>query len=504
MDSATNFLILFLFHAACNLVAGKNILLKSILILRHGDRSPLVEPYHNDPYKENDWPQEKWQLLTPAGIEKVYNTGRAFLERYTKEHNLIDLGKVKDEVYITSTKVQRAIDSAQAFAHGFADKEANLPSEEKQNVLFKTSLIDVDDQPYTKRGLYNGSLMRTHKHDSTKDGEYFSCPLYDMLAIPAIHSYKEKIEKKLDPVVKHAVNYTGFYLFKEFKDLEGVAYEHWIYIRTPVSKFSYPDEFGRNKSFQINVCRRLDRTSTKLGKKNIHKPSPGYNNMEFYKIMLEISYDYQSDMDSGRMGKLHTGRLLGDWMTHIDPLLEHERNVTPKVQPVVTGPKLVVYSAHSETQIGLMNLMDVTRKLGCPTAGAFALEIYWNPKSKMIIAEMHQFADGVFKQLDISSKKPKEGVQLKDFVEEKKFQDKAIHTDDQWKEECKMTTLDSICNFVSTNLRRGCSDYLGITPPRPKSSVNDPKKVFDELTLSIQPKANSEGEKLRREGHINH
>ena len=108
--------VLCVLATACT---GDN-LTQSILVFRHGDRSPLTF-LPNDIYNSSSWPQGPGQL-TQNGQEQLLRAGEFFKARYLdplKDTYLgIDPGYKSDQVYVRSTDKDRTIMSALCFLAG--------------------------------------------------------------------------------------------------------------------------------------------------------------------------------------------------------------------------------------------------------------------------------------------------------------------------------------------------------------------------------------------------
>uniref|UniRef100_A0A7E4W6B3 2-phosphoxylose phosphatase 1 n=1 Tax=Panagrellus redivivus TaxID=6233 RepID=A0A7E4W6B3_PANRE len=89
---------------------------------RHGERNPL-KTYRGDPY-EKEYTAGGWGQLTVNGITQLESVGRRTRHRYTTAIPFLSQNLTASEVYITSTNVDRALISAQAFIVGFASPAA--------------------------------------------------------------------------------------------------------------------------------------------------------------------------------------------------------------------------------------------------------------------------------------------------------------------------------------------------------------------------------------------
>ncbi|KAK0175213.1 hypothetical protein PV327_008980 [Microctonus hyperodae] len=91
------------------------------ILFRHGDRTP-VEPYPNDPHKnESEWPVPFGQL-TPIGMHQHLILGRWLRSRY--RHLISDEYSLHD-IYVKSTDVDRTLMSAEANLAGIYPPKGN-------------------------------------------------------------------------------------------------------------------------------------------------------------------------------------------------------------------------------------------------------------------------------------------------------------------------------------------------------------------------------------------
>ncbi|KAK2586742.1 hypothetical protein KPH14_011774 [Odynerus spinipes] len=116
---------LFVFTSAVVCFADKSGNLGTVIfanvLYRHGDRTP-IEPYPNDPYKnESLWPVPYGQL-TNLGKNQQLNLGRWIRNRYS--HLLNDLYSPYD-IYIQSTDIDRTLMSAEANLAGLYPPHGN-------------------------------------------------------------------------------------------------------------------------------------------------------------------------------------------------------------------------------------------------------------------------------------------------------------------------------------------------------------------------------------------
>lgn len=87
-----------------------NFLLTLTQLYRHGDRSPAAT-YPTDPYDESYWPVV-WGGLTTLGMQQHFALGKWLRHRYG--NILLSEHYTPNEIYIRSTDIDRAIQSAES------------------------------------------------------------------------------------------------------------------------------------------------------------------------------------------------------------------------------------------------------------------------------------------------------------------------------------------------------------------------------------------------------
>lgn len=223
--------LFFVFTSTVVCFANKSVNLGTVIfanvLFRHGDRTP-IEPYPNDPYKnESLWPVPYGQL-TNLGKNQQLDLGRWLRIRYS--HLISDLYSPYD-IYIQSTDVDRTLMSAEANLAGLYPPYGNqkwnkinwmpIPvhtvPELEDNVLlgrkycarYEFELKKVLNSPEIReinkknKHLYNYLMEKTGmKVISLKDIEH----LYDTLSIETLYNKtlpewtKSVFPDKLEPL----------------------------------------------------------------------------------------------------------------------------------------------------------------------------------------------------------------------------------------------------------------------------------------------------------------
>jgi len=133
-------------------------LLLSVVITRHGDRTP-VSVYENT---ESEWPEGSGQL-TGLGMKQQSDLGVKFRQRYIEQYGLIDAHWRIDQVYARSTSRCRTLQSAHSFFMGFFPPGTgpNLPLGEGGGPALPINIQPVPVHSYSR---YNDSLLYAYKN----------------------------------------------------------------------------------------------------------------------------------------------------------------------------------------------------------------------------------------------------------------------------------------------------------------------------------------------------
>lgn len=124
----------------------------AIDLIRHGDRSPIV----NIPTSQNKWPEGSGQL-TAIGMRQEFNLGVKLRQRYVDKEHLLPAQFQAGTIYVRSTDVDRTLMSAESFLMGLypANTNSALPFA-MQPIPIHTAPPDVDtmiDQKIDRKAL---------------------------------------------------------------------------------------------------------------------------------------------------------------------------------------------------------------------------------------------------------------------------------------------------------------------------------------------------------------
>lgn len=156
------FAILLLIFSCTNTFANEKLIL-AIDLIRHGDRTPLQQ-IPKSPYS---W-QEGLGALTEEGRKQEIQLGIQLRKKYIDQDHLLSAKYDSNSMYVRSTSVPRAIDSAKAFLSAFyPDDYSKIPihtiPKENDDVLIPKLTKNV----FSLIKLY--AFARTSWGEKTKD-----------------------------------------------------------------------------------------------------------------------------------------------------------------------------------------------------------------------------------------------------------------------------------------------------------------------------------------------
>lgn len=118
-------IIFFIILNVCftSTVFAKNQLVFALDIIRHGDRTPIV----NIPKAPYAWPQGIGQL-TERGMSQEYQLGMKLRSRYVMQFHLLPERYQSADIYVRSSDFDRTLMSAESFLFGFYPIPTGAPS----------------------------------------------------------------------------------------------------------------------------------------------------------------------------------------------------------------------------------------------------------------------------------------------------------------------------------------------------------------------------------------
>ncbi|KAG5673760.1 hypothetical protein PVAND_003780 [Polypedilum vanderplanki] len=227
-----------LIHCA---IENNGKLIAASIIFRHGDRTP-VEPYPNDPYKDQSlWPAHFGQL-TNTGKRQHFELGKWFRARY---NSLVSDKYNPDEMLVRSTDMDRTLMSAMSNLAGFyPPKDLDIWNEEIQwqPIPVHTTPEKLDEILAAKK----------------------SCPVYDyelkkLYKSPEFKAYDQKYK----PIYKYLTQYAG----KKVDSIQSVQNIYSCLHIEQIYNFTLPEwtkEVFPDKMFEISGLSFAVKTYTPL------------------------------------------------------------------------------------------------------------------------------------------------------------------------------------------------------------------------------------------------
>ena len=288
----------------------QNLTLEFVQIIwRHGDRSPIMF-YPNDPYL-NYWPQ-KPGMLTQEGMRQHYALGTYLRERYMPQ--FLNYHYLRNETYVLSSNVDRAIESAQSnLAALYAPKDWQVWDSNLNWQPVPIHTIPADE-------------------DHFLDVPMESCPRFEKIDLDFHNSHEyQEYNKTIWPFLEQLSKFTGAFLTLD------------------------------NNSFIYDnlVCdQEHDLKLPSWATPEIMKQFEQSANFEFYNLFR-----------TKEQQRLSGGTLFKSIRNVFKDKIEN--NVERKL-----ADKMVIYSAHDTTLIALTRLLDVFNYLRPPYASALLFELY--------------------------------------------------------------------------------------------------------------------------------
>ncbi|RCN47924.1 histidine acid phosphatase [Ancylostoma caninum] len=334
-------------------------------IWRHGDRAPLSLPYPKDPYTESAW-QRGWQQLTNLGMNQLNELGRYFRATYS---DFIASHYIPSQVYIRSSDSDRALTSAQAFLSGFYPAEGSFQWQPGNTW-----------QPIPIHASTPGEPDLLLKPTST------NCKEYDALVEADDAEQAEVYNKKYADLFKLLGNQTGIanFSYVNINRIYNVEREliHNMTEKQPEWVFKKWSEYDGKGTMEIIGELRRIRMMTKF-----NSPEKAMTNKGFRDVRVINGYDKEEEEPKKNSRTLRLAKGVGHNLLVVDDgdsvymgsyLLN---NLIENALKVANGSmknpdKMLLYSSHDGTVLGLMYAMNVANDLMIPYAAALIMEIY--------------------------------------------------------------------------------------------------------------------------------
>lgn len=302
-------------------IRGTETLVFTHLLYRHGARSPS-RTYPKDPYQMEWWPQGADQL-TQEGMREQMALGDYLRQRYVLSLNLLSPNYTRKEIYVRSTNIDRALQSAGANLAGL------YPPNESQT--FSPSL------PWQPIPIHCDT---PDDQDLLLKPSEVSCPSYDKI-------YRRYYDQYFTQYNKHN---KLFYAY--FKNQTGVKGQ--VDARA-VARYGYA-------GISCEIAQNLSLPSWVMSRWNASYPTS-------WSVIKEMKRVYRTkQFDRPDLAKLRGGYLLGDIV----------KRTKERASPLSTQEptKMVMYSSHDSTVFSLMYAMGVENSELVPFASCVMVELY--------------------------------------------------------------------------------------------------------------------------------
>ncbi|KAI4454705.1 acid phosphatase-related [Holotrichia oblita] len=243
-------------------------------VFRHGDRV-IINPYPNDPYRNNSYWPAGWGQLTNLGKLQEYNLGKWLRKRYD---NFLPSNYSEKDIFIRSTDVDRTLMSAEANLAGL------YPPQPAQTW---DSKIPWQPIPVHTIPVKEDYLVAMQK----------SCPKYDALLDNLLKS-KEFVE--LNYKFRNVMNYVSRHSGAIIDSFEKLEYIYNTLFIESINNFTlpnwtktvFPDQLRPAASLSFAIaCYTRDLARLKTGPffneliQNINNVTDGLQKKEHYRKM---------------------------------------------------------------------------------------------------------------------------------------------------------------------------------------------------------------------------
>ena len=301
---------------------------------RHGARGPYIAVN----LKNNlDFIGESWKTvgeLTPLGLRMHYLLGYSTKNEYK---NFLSEKYNPNELYITSTNVNRTLLSVYAFLKGFYDNNTSVYLTEKQiekgiilNSNYSSKIKDKIKE-MGKKSIEGGfSEIPVHIFDKNK----LEFGLYEESSCPGIKKYKkenqesEKVKKVYEDIKKHTNDTFGEYVLK----FMNTTNKNYLWNKSNIYYLSdtfFSDYFNGRKMKYIN--------------------DTGINMESFYHNSFNVTfidtYLYTFGFPSTDTVYISVSPMLRNILHYMDLRIQlDQKNKTDEI--VADSPKFVIFSGH--------------------------------------------------------------------------------------------------------------------------------------------------------------
>ena len=301
---------------------------------RHGARGPYIAVNLKT---HLDFIGETWNTvgeLTPLGLRMHYLLGVSTKKEYA---NFISEKYNPNELYITSTNVNRTLISVYAFLKGFYGNNSSVDLSEKQikrgNILNSNYSVKIEDK-ITKLGnkSLEGGISEIPVHIFDKNKLEFG--LYDIGNCPGIIKYKkenqesERVKKIYEDIIRHTNKTFGKYIlnFMNTTNLNYLWNKTNIYY---ISDTFFSDYYNGRELKYIN--------NTGIDMESFYQNS--------FNVTFIDTYHYTFGFPSTETVYITVSPMLRNLLHYMDLRVQLDKQNKPD-EIISDSPKFVIFSGH--------------------------------------------------------------------------------------------------------------------------------------------------------------
>jgi len=189
---ATSSLLLVLFSPA-GLLAREDELIRTVCLVRHGERTPWSSGYTKLRYQ---WTESPGQL-TRAGARQTFLLGKQYADRYIKQLRLLPQECAPNSIHVVCTEMSRTILSARSILAGMYAPDASLEAGDGwwSTLESRTGVAGIQKVPITTitRGQKNHLLSKEQE-----DAGLFQSNVNRVLKTPEFAALNKEHQTDLD------------------------------------------------------------------------------------------------------------------------------------------------------------------------------------------------------------------------------------------------------------------------------------------------------------------
>ena len=301
---------------------------------RHGARGPYIGI---NPKNHLDFIGEFWDSvgeLTPLGLRMHYLLGYATKKEYS---DFLSKTYNPNELYITSTNVNRTLLSVYSFLQGFYDKDSSINLTDKQidriNILNSnyTKNISSKVEKLGKKSLEGGiNEIPVHIFDRKK----LEFGLYEKSNCPKIDKFQKENQEseRVKNIYENIIKYTNETFGKKILEFMNTTNPKYLWNKTNIYYLSdtfFSDYFNGRKMNHINKT--------------------GIDMKAFFENSLNVTfidtYHYTFGIPSNEIVYISVSPLFENLLHYIDLRKELDKNNKPD-EIIADSPRFVIISGH--------------------------------------------------------------------------------------------------------------------------------------------------------------